>query len=155
MAEGAGFEPALGFPKHAFQACALSHSATLPRPDRTGRRGGHYILAFVGASERFPLINMRVRVPRIAINRMECRVVVLRFLGRFFVVLAFITLLSGLAIWLAGTDVTAVAGQACARADIESLHMMQVVIQSHLHLPAPWDSITVPKLPMRPTWDPI
>ena len=28
MAEGAGFEPALPFGKHAFQACALSHSAT-------------------------------------------------------------------------------------------------------------------------------
>ena len=30
MAEGAGFEPALPFGKHAFQACALSHSATPP-----------------------------------------------------------------------------------------------------------------------------
>ena len=30
LAEGAGFEPALPFGKHAFQACALSHSATPP-----------------------------------------------------------------------------------------------------------------------------
>lgn len=30
MAEEAGFEPAIGCPKHAFQACALSRSATLP-----------------------------------------------------------------------------------------------------------------------------
>ena len=30
VAEGAGFEPALPFGKHAFQACALSHSATPP-----------------------------------------------------------------------------------------------------------------------------
>ena len=31
MAEGAGFEPALGYsPKHAFQACDLNHSSTLP-----------------------------------------------------------------------------------------------------------------------------
>jgi hypothetical protein len=34
MAEGAGFEPALGgYPKHAFQACDLSHSSTLPCGD--------------------------------------------------------------------------------------------------------------------------
>ena len=31
MAEGAGFEPALGdYPKHAFQACDLNHSSTSP-----------------------------------------------------------------------------------------------------------------------------
>ena len=31
MAEGVGFEPTLGgYPKHAFQACALSHSAIPP-----------------------------------------------------------------------------------------------------------------------------
>ena len=31
MAEGAGFEPALGYsPKHAFQACDLNRSSTLP-----------------------------------------------------------------------------------------------------------------------------
>ena len=29
-AERAGFEPALGIPKHAFQACTLSHSDTSP-----------------------------------------------------------------------------------------------------------------------------
>ena len=32
MAEGAGFEPALGYsPKHAFQACDLNRSSTLPK----------------------------------------------------------------------------------------------------------------------------
>lgn len=32
MAEGGGFEPPLRYKrKHAFQACALSHSATLPQ----------------------------------------------------------------------------------------------------------------------------
>ncbi len=30
MAERVGFEPTLGFPKHAFQACAFSRSATSP-----------------------------------------------------------------------------------------------------------------------------
>ena len=30
MAERVGFEPTLGFPKHAFQACAFSRSATFP-----------------------------------------------------------------------------------------------------------------------------
>ena len=32
MAEGAGFEPALSYsPKHAFQACDLNRSSTLPK----------------------------------------------------------------------------------------------------------------------------
>ena len=30
MAERVGFEPTVGFPTHAFQACALSHSAISP-----------------------------------------------------------------------------------------------------------------------------
>lgn len=30
VAEGKGFEPLLPLGKHAFQACALDHSATLP-----------------------------------------------------------------------------------------------------------------------------
>ena len=31
MAEREGFEPSLGYkPKHAFQACAINHSATSP-----------------------------------------------------------------------------------------------------------------------------
>ncbi len=30
MAERVGFEPTLGYPKHAFQACAFSRSATSP-----------------------------------------------------------------------------------------------------------------------------
>ncbi|MDA0664277.1 MAG: hypothetical protein O3B08_15770 [Proteobacteria bacterium] len=79
----------------------------------------------------------------------------LRFLGRLFVALALITLLSGVAIWLAGTDVTAVAGQVWANADIESLNLMQVVIQRHLHLPALWDSVIVPHLLLRATWESI
>ena len=31
LAEDAGFEPAIGFPIHAFQACALGHYANPPR----------------------------------------------------------------------------------------------------------------------------
>lgn len=84
---------------------------------------------------------------------MVFRVSILRFLGRLFVALSLITLLSGVAIWLVGTDVTAVAGQAWASADIESLNMIQVVIQRHLHLPALWDSVIVPYLLLRPTWE--
>ena len=30
MAEREGFEPSVGFPTHAFQACAIDHSATSP-----------------------------------------------------------------------------------------------------------------------------
>ena len=39
MAEGVGFEPTLGsYPKHAFQACALSHSAIPPARPSLDRR---------------------------------------------------------------------------------------------------------------------
>ncbi len=86
---------------------------------------------------------------------MVFRVSVLRFFGRLFVALALITLLSGVAIWLVGTDVTAVAGQVWAEADIESLNMIQVVIQRHLHFPALWDSVIVPHLLLRPAWESI
>ena len=44
MAEGAGFEPATPFGEHAFQACALSHSAIPPRRGRghaTAKRAHH------------------------------------------------------------------------------------------------------------------
>ena len=34
MADGVGFEPTLPFGKHAFQACAIDHSATRPRNAR-------------------------------------------------------------------------------------------------------------------------
>ncbi len=80
---------------------------------------------------------------------------ILRFLGRLFVALALITLLSGIAIWLVGTNVTAVAGQVWADANIESLNLMQVVIQRHLHFPALWDSVIVPHLLLRQTWEAI
>jgi hypothetical protein len=53
MAEGVGFEPTLGsYPKHAFQACALSHSATPPvcAVPRLLRHGGRpYSFAYCGA----------------------------------------------------------------------------------------------------------
>ena len=32
LAEVTGFEPAMSYPIHAFQACAFNHSATLPLP---------------------------------------------------------------------------------------------------------------------------
>ncbi len=39
LAERVGFEPTVRFPAHAFQACALSHSAISPeRPLLKGRR---------------------------------------------------------------------------------------------------------------------
>jgi len=80
-------------------------------------------------------------------------VVILRFIGRLFIVLALITLITGLVIWLSGVDVTAVAGQNWAKANIESLNLLQVVIQRHLHLPSLWDRIIVPQLLLRPTWE--
>jgi hypothetical protein len=81
--------------------------------------------------------------------------VILRIIGRLFIVLALIDLLGGLAIWLSGTDVTEVAGRIWASADIQSLNLLQVVIQRHLHLPGLWDSVIVPYLLLRPTWEAI
>ena len=39
MAEGEGFEPSVGFPTHAFQACTLSHSVTSPKQPLTAPYG--------------------------------------------------------------------------------------------------------------------
>lgn len=79
--------------------------------------------------------------------------IVLRITGRLFIILAAITLLGGLSIWLFGADVTRPAGAAWFEAHVTSLNFSQVVIQRHLHLPAFWDSVIVPHLLSRPVWE--
>jgi len=79
--------------------------------------------------------------------------VVLRFLGRLFIVLALVILVAGLAVWLLGIDVTQIAGQAWRDADVSSLNLAQVVVQRYLRIPALWDSVIVPQLLLRPLWE--
>jgi len=81
--------------------------------------------------------------------------VVLRVTGRLFIILALITLIAGLAIWLFGADVTRPAGAAWFEAHVGSLNFSQVVVQRHLHLPALWDSVIVPHLLARPVWEAV
>jgi hypothetical protein len=80
-------------------------------------------------------------------------VVVLRFLGRLFIALALATMVAGITIWLLGIDIMAKFGQIWANADIASINFAQVVVQRHLRIPAFWDSVIVPYLLLRPTWE--
>jgi len=80
-------------------------------------------------------------------------VVVLRFFGRLFIALALVTMVVGLTIWLLGIDIMAKMGQVWANADIASINLAQVVVQRHLRIPAFWDSVIVPYLLLRPTWE--
>ena len=79
--------------------------------------------------------------------------VVLRFFGRLFIALALVTMVVGLTIWLLGIDIMAKMGQVWANADIASINLAQVVVQRHLRIPAFWDSVIVPYLLLRPTWE--
>ena len=81
--------------------------------------------------------------------------IVLRIAGRFFIILAMITLVLGLAIWLSGIDVTQPTGKAWFDAHVASLNFTQVIIQRHLHLPSLWDKVVVPQLLARPVWESI
>ncbi len=79
--------------------------------------------------------------------------VVLRFFGRLFIALALVTMVVGLTIWLLGIDIMAKMGQVWANADIASINLAQVVVQRHLRIPAFLDSVIVPYLLLRPTWE--
>lgn len=79
--------------------------------------------------------------------------VVLRFIGRLFIALALVTMVAGITIWLLGIDIMASLGQVWADADINSLNLAQVVVQRHLRIPVIWDSVIVPFLLLRPTWE--
>ena len=79
--------------------------------------------------------------------------VVLRFIGRLFIALALVTMVLGITIWLLGIDIMAKFGQVWANADITSINLAQVVVQRHLRIPAFWDSVIVPYLLLRPTWE--
>ena len=79
--------------------------------------------------------------------------VVLRFIGRLFIALALVTMVGAITIWLLGIDIMAKSGQLWANWDIASLNLAQVVVQRHLRIPAFWDSVIVPYLLLRPTWE--
>lgn len=81
--------------------------------------------------------------------------IVLRIIGRLLIILAMITLVGGLAVWLLGADVTLPTGKAWFDVHVASLNFSQVIIQRHLNLPGVWDSVVVPHLLARPVWEAI
>jgi hypothetical protein len=81
--------------------------------------------------------------------------IVLRIIGRLLIILAMITLILGLAVWLFGADLTQPTGKAWFQAHVASLNFTQVIIQRHLHLPGLWDNVVVPYLLKRPVWESI
>ena len=81
--------------------------------------------------------------------------IVLRVLGRLFIILSIIMLIGGMVIWLLGAEITQPAGKAWFQAHVSSLNFCQVIIQRHLYLPGLWDSVIVPHLLTQPLWEAI
>lgn len=80
--------------------------------------------------------------------------VIVRFLGRIFVLLGFAALALGVWLWLSGEDVTQSAGLLWRTLDFESLNGAQVVVQRYLFMPGLWDSGILPLL-TRPAWEAV
>ena len=83
----------------------------------------------------------------------ELCVVVLRLIGRLFIAFALFTMVAGITIWLLGIDIMTQFGQLWYNADIGSINMAQTIVQRHLRIPVFWDSVIVPYLLLRPTWE--
>ncbi len=79
--------------------------------------------------------------------------IALRFLGRFFLLLAFVEVGLGIWIWLAGHDVTRSAGEIWYALEPGSLNLSQAIVQRYL-LPEFWDQVAVPLL-LRPFWESV
>lgn len=77
----------------------------------------------------------------------------LRLLGQFLFLLAFVDIGFGFWMWLAGHDVTKAAGQTWFALHSASLNLAQAVTQRYLH-PAVWDAVAVPLL-LRPLWETV
>jgi hypothetical protein len=75
---------------------------------------------------------------------------VLRLLGRFFLLLAFVEVTLGIWFWLAGHDVTHSAGEIWYALEPGSLNLSQAIVQRYL-LPEIWEQVAVPLL-LRPFW---
>jgi hypothetical protein len=79
--------------------------------------------------------------------------IALRFLGRFFLLLAFVEVALGIWIWLAGHDVTRSAGEIWYALEPGSLNLSQAIVQRYL-LPEIWEQVAVPLL-LRPFWESV
>lgn len=77
----------------------------------------------------------------------------LRLLGRFFLLLAFVEVVMGVWIWLAGHDVTRSVGEIWYKLEPGSLNLSQAIVQRYLH-PNIWEWIAVPLL-VRPFWEAV
>ena len=79
--------------------------------------------------------------------------ILFRLLGRFFLLIAFVVVLTGLWIWLAGHDVTKSAGELWYVLEPGSLNLSQAIVQRYLH-PSIWEALAVPLL-VRPFWEAV
>jgi len=78
--------------------------------------------------------------------------IIINYLGRFFIVLALAILGIAIWLWLMGENITLPGGQLWFSLDNNSLNFLQVILQRHLSLPAFWDDFIVPYLLQPPAW---
>lgn len=79
--------------------------------------------------------------------------VLFRFVGRVLIVLGFLVLALGLAVWLGGADVTREAGFLIAEWNRPGLNASQAFVERYLH-PVLWRGMAVPLL-LRPLWEAV
>ena len=81
--------------------------------------------------------------------------IVLRLLGRLFLTLALALLGLGVALWLAGQEITTSAGALWYELHVPSLQYFQVVLERHLGLSGIWQDWIQNGLLQLPAWDAI
>lgn len=79
--------------------------------------------------------------------------VLFRWVGRFLMLLGFVVLALGLAVWLGGADVTREAGFLIADWHRPGLNATQAFVERYLH-PGLWRGVAVPLL-LRPLWEAV
>ena len=79
----------------------------------------------------------------------------LRLIGRLFLILALALLGLGLALWLGGQDIMLPAGQLWFNLHVDSLQYAQVIIERHLGLSAFWQNWIQGGLLQLQAWDAI
>ena len=79
--------------------------------------------------------------------------ILIRLLGRFFLLFAFAEVAIGIWIWLAGHDVTSSAGEIWYALGPGSLNLSQAIVQRYL-LPEFWELVALPLL-LRPFWESV
>jgi hypothetical protein len=79
--------------------------------------------------------------------------ILIKLLGRFFLLFAFAEVAIGICVWLAGHDVTNSAGEIWYTLGPGSLNLSQAIVQRYL-LPEFWELVALPLL-LRPFWESV